>query len=67
MKVKEWKREGTTTHKYTRTGSEDDKELHILDRNLDVPIRLLEASLRLFGDSIVEYHYWEERRGRRAK
>jgi len=63
LKVSEWKREGTTVHKYTRKCSEDDKELHTLDRNLDVPLRLLEASLRLFGDSIVSYHDLEERRG----
>jgi len=47
-------REGYTSHPYTRRCSENDKELHAIDRNMDVPLRLFEAGLRLFGDSTIE-------------
>jgi hypothetical protein len=53
--------EGTTTHQYSRKCSAEDIELHAVDRNMDVPLRLFLASLRLFGDSILEYDGLEKR------
>ena len=58
-----WLWEGSTSHRYTRRCDENDKELHAIDRNMDVPLRLFEAGLRLFGDSIVKYHDLKERKG----
>lgn len=55
--------EGTTTHRYTRRCSKEDTELHAIDRNMDTPIRLFLAALRLFGDSILEYDGAEKRDG----
>ena len=55
--------EGTTTHRYTRRCSAQDTELHAIDRNMDTPIRLFLAALRLLGDSILEYDGVEKRVG----
>lgn len=48
--------EGSTMHKYTRLCGKKDTAVHALTRNSDVPSRLFEAGLRLFGDSIIAYH-----------
>jgi hypothetical protein len=55
--------EGATNHPYTRLCPERDDTIRLLTRNQDVPERLFEAALRLFGDSIVEYHDKTERSG----
>lgn len=55
--------EGSTVHPHTRLCSPTDTALHTLTGNADVSRRLLEAGLRLFGDSISTYHGSEERKG----
>lgn len=56
-------REGDSTHQYTRLCPEGDERIHILTRNVDVPIRLFETALQLYGDSLLEYHEKVERKG----
>jgi hypothetical protein len=55
--------EGATSHPYTRSCSEDDTQLHDLDRNLGVAESLFLSGLRLFGNSIIEYYGKEKRKG----
>jgi hypothetical protein len=55
--------EGSTTHPHTRIWPADEERLHTLIRNADVPIRLFEAALRLFADSIIAYHDPRDRTG----
>lgn len=55
--------EGMTTHPYTRSCGRDDIELHAIDRNMDTPLRLFLAALKLFGDSLLAYDGIKERRG----
>ena len=55
--------EGSTMHRDTRYCPADEERLHTLSRNSDVPGRLFEAALRLFGDSIVAYHGKARRKG----
>jgi hypothetical protein len=55
--------EGATDHPYTRLCSKDDARLHTLDRNLGVADSLFLSGLRLFGNSIIEYHGKEKRKG----
>lgn len=55
--------EGSSFHKYTRWCGQNETAIHALTRNSDVPSRLFEAALRLFGDSIVAYHDDKERVG----
>jgi hypothetical protein len=54
--------EGSSIHKHTRLSSSEDDALHTLTRNLDVAIRLFEAGLRLFGDSVLVYHGRKDRK-----
>lgn len=56
--------EGSTIHQNTRLCPMDENRIKPLIRNLDVPSRLFEAGLRLFGDSILAYHEQSERKGR---
>lgn len=55
--------EGLSTHRYTRRCGNNDEDLHLLDRNMDVAIRLFESGLRLFADSIVAYYGKKDRKG----
>lgn len=55
--------EGSTIHPHTRHCPPDEPRLPPLIRNVDVPSRLLEAGLRLFGDSILAYHDQKKRKG----
>jgi hypothetical protein len=55
--------EGASTHQYTRLCPEGDERIRILTRNQDVPTRLCEAALQLYGDSLLAYHDTSERRG----
>ena len=55
--------EGSTIHPSTRLCPRDEDRVLPLIRNLDVPSRLFEAGLRLFGDSILAYHGQKERKG----
>ena len=48
--------EGSTMHPRTRSYPPDEHQILPLIRNLDVPHRLFDAGLRLFGDSILAYH-----------
>lgn len=55
--------EGSTIHRYTRVIPAEEERIHLLTANADMPYRLFEAALRLFGDSIIAYHDKQERRG----
>jgi len=55
--------EGSTVHPHTRLCPDDEPRIRPLIHNLDVPSRLLEAGLRLFGDSVLAYHERKERKG----
>ncbi len=55
--------EGSTVHPHTRLCSSDAERVHTLTRNSDVPMRLFESALRLFGDSIIAYHGRADRKG----
>ncbi|MGR3319688.1 MAG: hypothetical protein ACUZ8O_14570 [Candidatus Anammoxibacter sp.] len=55
--------EGASTHKYTRLCPEDESRIHTLTRNQDVPYRLFSTALRLFSDSIIEYHQKIDKKG----
>jgi hypothetical protein len=55
--------EGSTIHPSTRICPTDATAVHVLTRNSDVPLRLFNAALRLFGDSIVAYFEAKERSG----
>ena len=55
--------EGASIHPNTRLCPLDENRIKPLIRNLDVPSRLFEAGLRLFGDSILAYHGQTERKG----
>jgi hypothetical protein len=48
--------EGSTMHPRTRLCPTDADRVHILSRNYDVPVRLIESAMRLFGDSVLAYH-----------
>lgn len=61
MKRFDW--EGSTIHPHTRLCGPEELRLHSLTRNADVPYRLFEAGLKLYGDSIIEYHDKTERKG----
>lgn len=61
METSEW--EGSSVHKHTRLCPEDEERIHVLTRNRDVPERLFLTSLRLFADSVIEYHNVEDRKG----
>ena len=54
MKTPVW--EGATSHPNTRHFSDEHKEVITLTRNMDVFITLFDASLRLYGDSLLTYH-----------
>lgn len=54
MKTHQW--EGSTMHPNTRHFSDEHPEVFTLTRNSDVYTSLFDASLRLYGDSLVEYH-----------
>jgi hypothetical protein len=58
MKTFEW--EGSTSHPSTRHFSGKEPQINALIKNMDVPMRLFDAALRLFGDSLVEYHHAKE-------
>src|SRR5207247_3817243 len=47
---------GSSINTHIRICPYDEPRIPPLIRNLDVPSRLLEAGLRLFGDSILAYH-----------
>ncbi|HBA38312.1 MAG TPA: hypothetical protein DCZ05_00805 [Deltaproteobacteria bacterium] len=55
--------EGSSIHPHTRLCPPDEPRIRPLIHNLDVPSRLLEAGLRLFGDSILAYHELKKRTG----
>lgn len=55
--------EGSSVHKYTRLCPTDEKNIHVLTRNQDVPERLFGTALRLYADSIIEYHNKKEKEG----
>lgn len=62
MKRYDW--EGSTIHPYTRICcGPTENRLRSLSRNMDVPYKLFEAGLKLFGDSIIVYHDNKERKG----
>jgi hypothetical protein len=58
MKTFNW--EGSTTHPNTRLCPETEKGVNELTRNMDVPTRLFEAALRVYGDSLVTYYRSKE-------
>ena len=53
--------EGSTSHPNTRLCSTSEKDVSELTRNMDVPSRLFEAALRVYGDSLVTYSETNER------
>jgi len=55
--------EGSSVHKYTRLCPTDEKNIHVLTRNQDVPDRLFGTASRLYADSIIEYHNKKEKEG----
>lgn len=55
--------EGSSVHKYTRLRPAEEKSLQILTKSQDVPDRLFRSALRLFADSIIEYHKKAEKEG----
>lgn len=55
--------EGSTVHKHTRLCPAEEQRIHSLTRNKDVPERLFGTALRLFADSIMEYHEKDEKEG----
>ncbi|MCH7535747.1 MAG: hypothetical protein IH948_08410, partial [Bacteroidetes bacterium] len=55
--------EGSSLNQYTRICAEDEEQIHTLTRNQDVPYRLFISALRLFADSIIEYHSEEDKKG----
>ena len=61
LKTFNW--EGSTGHPHTRLIPADEPRIRPLMHNLDVPSRLLEAGLRLFGDSILACHELKKRTG----
>ena len=50
-------------HRYTRVIPNTEERIHTLTANADVPYRLFEAALHLFGDSIIAYNDKKERKG----
>jgi len=48
--------EGSTSHPSSRLCPADENRIHTLTRNSDMPFNLFNAGLRLFADSIIEYH-----------
>ena len=61
MKSFDW--EGSSVHKYTRLCPAEEKRIQVLTKNQDVPDRLFGTALRLFADSIIEYHNKGEKEG----
>lgn len=61
MESYDW--EGSSVHKYTRLCPSEYEKIHLLTRNQDVPDRLFGTALRLFSDSIIEYHNRGEKEG----
>ena len=55
--------EGSSGHKYTRLRPAEEERIQVLTRNQDVPDRLFRTALRLFSDSIIEYHNKAEKEG----
>lgn len=55
--------EGSSVHKYTRLCPSGEERIHVLTRNQDVPDRLFGTALRLYADSIIEYHDKKESEG----
>lgn len=53
--------EGSTSHPNTRLCPASEKPVSELTRNMDVPPRLFEAALRVYGDSLVTYSESRER------
>jgi hypothetical protein len=47
--------EGSTSHRSTRICPEDDRGVSTLLKTDDVPTKLFEAALRLYGDSLLHY------------
>lgn len=58
-----FKWEGASHHPRTRLCQPDESRIRPLIHNLDVPSRLFEAGLRLFGDSVLAYHELKKRTG----
>lgn len=58
MKTHQW--EGSTMHPNTRHFSDEHPEVITLTRNSDVYTSLFDASLRLYGDSLIAYHQAKE-------
>lgn len=54
--MESFEREGSSVHKYTRVQPAEDERLHVLTKSQDVPDCLFRSALRLFSDSIIEYH-----------
>ena len=55
--------EGSSVHKYKRLCPAEEERIHVLTRNQDIPDRLFRTALRLFADSIIEYHEKTENEG----
>jgi len=59
MKTHDW--EGSSMHPSTRhRASDKEPDAVALTRNKDVPTALFDSALRLFGDSLIEYHNAKE-------
>ena len=55
--------EGSTLHKHSRVCPAEEEQKQALTRNKDVSERLFQTALRLFADSIIEYHDKSEKEG----
>jgi len=55
--------EGSSSHAHTRRCPSDEGRIHELTRNRDVADRLFSTALRLFADSIIEYHEKDVKEG----
>lgn len=62
LKITSFAWEGSTIHPSTRIGRTQDWLLALV-RNNDVPVRLFEAGLRLYADSILAYRLKKDRTG----
>jgi hypothetical protein len=61
MESLDW--EGSTMHEHTRLFPAAEERMHVIIKNQDVPDRLFVTALRLFADSIIEYHNKNEKEG----
>lgn len=48
--------EGSSIHEHTWHCPDNEERIHTLTRNSDVPVRLFDAALHIFADSIIAYH-----------